>query len=563
VQNYDAFISYTHARDMPIASRLQSQMQRLGKPWYRRRALRIFRDDTSLSVTPALEPSLEAALRQSRFLILLTSLDAAHSRWVSREVQFWLDNKNTDSLLIALTSGELNWDEGAGDFSWSDQTPLPLNLKGKFRTEPLWADLRPFRDPSSSDAKLLPVAANLASAIHGIPKEDLLSEELTQQRRAKLLAWSAAACLFVLACAAAWQWRQAVLQRDRAENTLGVAVEGTKALVLEVGTTLRRTVGIPLKVVDDIMARATDLQTSLLKYNANSNSLRRAQAVTFREQSQTLYAEGKFSAALDAAMQSQGILKKISEASADYRRELSMTDNRIGEAYSQLGRHDEALASFQAALDIRKELVSGSANPDLKRDLAVAYERTGDEFFTLNDPGKAGEMYAESLAIRSALAEEEPEKPDRREDLAVAYDRRARISQGAEALDWYDRSLAIREKLVKEDRTNARWQSNYATILDAKGNMLADAGDCDKALGPLRDGLAVRQSLAERNPDVPRNQADLAVSQYHLARCGDRSKQRYRDAIDILGKLEDKGSLPSYVRGLKEDASSRLDAQDK
>jgi hypothetical protein len=30
VQNYDAFISYTHAKDMLVASRLQSQMQRLG-----------------------------------------------------------------------------------------------------------------------------------------------------------------------------------------------------------------------------------------------------------------------------------------------------------------------------------------------------------------------------------------------------------------------------------------------------------------------------------------------------------------------------------------------------
>jgi hypothetical protein len=92
--------------------------------------------------------------------------------------------------------------------------------------------------------------------------------------------------------------------------------------------------------------------------------------------------------------------------------------------------------------------------------------------------------------------------------------------------------------------------------------MLAAAGDCDKALGPLRDGLAVSQSLAERNPDFPRYQANLAMSQYHLANCGDRSKERYRDAIDILGKLEDKGSLPSDIRGLKEDARSRLDAQD-
>jgi hypothetical protein len=41
---YDAFISYSHAKDRAIASALQSVVQELGKAWYRRRALRVFRD---------------------------------------------------------------------------------------------------------------------------------------------------------------------------------------------------------------------------------------------------------------------------------------------------------------------------------------------------------------------------------------------------------------------------------------------------------------------------------------------------------------------------------------
>ena len=49
---YDAFISYSHAKDKPIATALQSVVQKLGRAWYRRRALRLFRDDTSLSATP-------------------------------------------------------------------------------------------------------------------------------------------------------------------------------------------------------------------------------------------------------------------------------------------------------------------------------------------------------------------------------------------------------------------------------------------------------------------------------------------------------------------------------
>jgi hypothetical protein len=97
---YDAFISYSHAKDKPIATALQSVVQKLGKAWYRRRALRVFRDDTSLSATPHLWPSIEQAFSQSRFLILLASPDAAASRWVSQEVAYWLDHNSTDTVLI-------------------------------------------------------------------------------------------------------------------------------------------------------------------------------------------------------------------------------------------------------------------------------------------------------------------------------------------------------------------------------------------------------------------------------------------------------------------------------
>jgi hypothetical protein len=97
---YDAFISYSHAKDKAVATALQSFVQKLGKPWYRRRALQVFRDDTSLSATPHLWPSIEQAQGQSRFLILLASPEAAASRWVGQEVGYWLDHNSADTVLI-------------------------------------------------------------------------------------------------------------------------------------------------------------------------------------------------------------------------------------------------------------------------------------------------------------------------------------------------------------------------------------------------------------------------------------------------------------------------------
>jgi hypothetical protein len=64
---YDAFISYSHFADRQLAPAIQAGLQRLAKPWNQRRALWIFRDDTGLTVSPALFSSIKAALDDSRY----------------------------------------------------------------------------------------------------------------------------------------------------------------------------------------------------------------------------------------------------------------------------------------------------------------------------------------------------------------------------------------------------------------------------------------------------------------------------------------------------------------
>src|SRR5678816_1574607 len=86
---YKAFISYSHAADDRLAPALQSGLQRFGKPWYRLRSIRVFRDKTGLAVTPELWGSIERALSSSEFFVLLASPQAADSKWVAQEVEWW------------------------------------------------------------------------------------------------------------------------------------------------------------------------------------------------------------------------------------------------------------------------------------------------------------------------------------------------------------------------------------------------------------------------------------------------------------------------------------------
>jgi hypothetical protein len=68
---FDAFISYSHAADGQLAAALQKGLHRFAKPLFKLHAVRVFRDETTLAMTPKLWPEIEKALRNSRWFILM------------------------------------------------------------------------------------------------------------------------------------------------------------------------------------------------------------------------------------------------------------------------------------------------------------------------------------------------------------------------------------------------------------------------------------------------------------------------------------------------------------
>ena len=83
---YDAFISYSHAADGVLAPALEHGLERLARPWYRLRAMAVFRDESALALTPHLWSTIVTKLDQSRYLVVLASPESAASAWVNKEV---------------------------------------------------------------------------------------------------------------------------------------------------------------------------------------------------------------------------------------------------------------------------------------------------------------------------------------------------------------------------------------------------------------------------------------------------------------------------------------------
>lgn len=224
--HFDAFISYSHALDGALAPTLQREIERFAKPWYRVRALRVFRDNASLSAEPGLWSAIEEALSRSEWLVLMASPEAAQSQWVGREISWWLAHRSPERILIVVTSGEFVWNEQDGVVDPTASTAVPPALHGALREEPRWVDLRWLREVSQvdrSNPRLRECVADIAAAVHGKPKDSLIGEHIRQHRKAMRLARSAVSALVTLLVVSVIATVVAIAQREEAQNQARIA----------------------------------------------------------------------------------------------------------------------------------------------------------------------------------------------------------------------------------------------------------------------------------------------------------------------------------------------------
>jgi tetratricopeptide (TPR) repeat protein len=542
---YDAFISYSHAKDKPIAAALQSVIQTLGKPWYKRRALRIFRDDTSLSATPHLWPTIEIALSESRYLLLLASGESARSQWVGKEVSYWLEHKSIDTLLIAVTDGELSWPPGAGDFAWSDATPLPPALKGKFPAEPKWVDLRGYRDGASKrDRKFAELGANFAAAIRGVPKEDLLSEEVRQQKRALTLAWSAVALLAVLGSAALWQYFVALRekqiavaqqqiaqqQRDRAEQTLHTATHSADDLISDLAIKIRDVRGVPIEVIQHILENGRGLLDNLLAFNETSPAIQLIRVTTGSELGFTLAQENSPDGG-KLATQAYQSARQLAQTNADLPG-MDYALGRAAEVMGQLTERTDAKAGYgyyaEANQSYGQCLNKNAKDANCLNHEFMTLGRIGNMLYDSKQYSDAQSMYQKSLELAQQYAQLVPPGPEVGADLGGRYDHIGRVYFDTNDLDnamaQFTEAQGAMEPWMNDPRASASFMVELSSAYNNIGNVLATqanaARDRNKALQAIaftEKAETILQSLADGDPSNAFYWSNLAVDDYNLS----------------------------------------------
>lgn len=465
---HDAFISYSHSADGELAPRVQDGLQRLAKPWWRRRSLHVFRDTTGLSANPGLWSSIESSMDDSDWFVFLASPESASSPWVERELAHWLDTRGPDQVLPVLTDGTWVWDDETGDFDLAASTAVPAALVGVFAEEPRHVDLSWARTEEQLDlrnGRFRDQVAELAAPMHGMAKDDLVGADVREHRRTLRAAWGAAAALLLL---------------------LAASIVGGIAAVK----------------------------------SADEAATQRAEAVRRASEAESARADATRSAD-DARNQ-----KKIAEDAAVYARAAQQEAEDSAELADR--RRDEADASRRQADDARADAETSEAEAVASRqraersadaeqaaaDLARAREGEANEqtrIATENEQKANREQArAEQLA---RVAEREKAAAERSEDARAEQARRAR-SEAADARKARDQAQA-----AERDAQVAKESAEKALASEAEQRQLAETealasasrsqGAVDGALSLL---LAVESADRGAGPIVPPGRAGSSAA---------------------------------------------------
>jgi WD40 repeat protein len=384
---FDGFISYNHAADGRLAPAVQQGLHRLARPWHRRRALWIFRDQTGLAVTPGLWSSIQTAMDGSRYFVLLASPEAARSTWVNREIEHWVATKSPDTILSVVTDGEWRWDPDARDFT-DDSTAVPVALRGLFDEEPLVLDLRWARDDlqvSLRHARFRDAIAQLAAPMHGVSKDDLEGEDVRQHRRARRL-WSVGvAMLVLLTLVASLTGVLAVRNADRA-NAAALEAQRQQLVASEQRGTAERATQEALAATEETLKQEElARQQRVLADEAADEAARQQRNAGQQKDNAQHQQELADQAAAKAARQEkiaqlQQELADEATAEADRQKKITQEQQRLAKEAGEEADRQREKAALQERIAINRRLMERSRamiedDPRKALTLAVAAQK--------------------------------------------------------------------------------------------------------------------------------------------------------------------------------------------
>jgi tetratricopeptide (TPR) repeat protein len=289
------------------------------------------------------------------------------------------------------------------------------------------------------------------------------------------------------------------LQRTR---SLDEAARSSNRIVADVVNRLRGRKGISQALIARMLENAQSIVSALDADEASS--VRRAKAVGLVELSSTLLAQKEAQAALvaaEAAIKTFDDFLRSQPTNSDWSSDMLVALDRAGDAYFELGQHDEALTVYERSLQLARSLVAQQTEDVAsKRHLSVALEKVADGLRHSAQFGQALELYRESLLIRKQIAHNALTEEAWR-DVAISLSRMAEtlmsLHRREEAITSYDESLQILQNAMRLQPQNSDWQRECGLIHERIGIIYGEQAEWASALPHYEVALKLLAQLVE------------------------------------------------------------------
>ena len=206
---------------------------------------------------------------------------------------------------------------------------------------------------------------------------------------------------------------------------------------------------------------------------------------------------------------------------------LAATYANVGRTLGDEGKNEEALKYRLNALDIRKRLL-----PADHPSLASSYSNVGRVYFDLGDYTKALEYNLIALEIRKRTGNSDDDL-----NLATSYNNVGGIymhmNAPDKALSYLQKALAIREQILPSNHPA------LATSYNNVGGIYMQMNAHDKALSYLQKALAIREQV------LPSNHPDLATSYNNVGILCTLTKKEEQGLDYLLKALENRKQVLS------------------
>jgi len=160
---------------------------------------------------------------------------------------------------------------------------------------------------------------------------------------------------------------------------------------------------------------------------------------------------------------------------------------------------EEALKSYQKALERDRKLTQLSTDLKYKRSVAIAYGNIASIYDDVGDYSRAVENNLKDLAIYEDMVRADAKNALLRQGLAITYMNTAssytRAGKIELALDYSNRGLEMMRGLMSSAPANAFQQGIFAAMLVVRGIILTAANKSETAIPEIEHGRSIYESL--------------------------------------------------------------------